>query len=230
MSYIELGTEESDIGGAEGLLKSAASRINDRRGDAVRLGGDDRSFTLADDVSANIPPLAINFVSLDVTGSLVTEGTDADRNCFDDVSGKRLTCLQNIGGTYRWSLAIGKDTLVLPEGWAVATDKSQLGSVPLISGAGRGVFVTEIGFDAEGRALARTAADSGNWQSFPPNADPSADAGLDKSPFWAVYFVPLYKSSGSKNIAVAVGVHPSGYVEMLRYDGAKWLGFGNRNL
>ncbi|MCY7375265.1 MAG: hypothetical protein LH472_04755, partial [Pyrinomonadaceae bacterium] len=139
-----------------------------------------------------------------------------------------VTCLTTaINPT--WRIARRDDALILPDGWRIARRASDLGDIPLIAGGsdGRGVLVSQIGFDGDGRAYAfQRRVTGGTWDALPDGAVVSDTPILSETPFWTVYFV------GSANdravAAVGVAIHPSGLIERFRYDGSRWIGFENR--
>lgn len=225
ISFKNFYSSSKEVGGAERVLESAAGRVVERRNEAVRLNGENRQAL--DSVGSNIPPLSIDFSNLANTASLVTEGDD-NADCLDDVTGTRVTCLI-LGINSLWNMAYRPDAMGLPNGWSVAASSSDFGGIPLIGNgsSGRGVLVTQVGFDANGRALGYQSG--AGWVKNPAGAVAGGSPSLSAAPFWAIYFVGK-RADGSVSAAVAVAVHPSGLVERFRYDGSNWIGFENRSL
>jgi prepilin-type N-terminal cleavage/methylation domain-containing protein len=225
-----LYTGSSEVGGAERLLEEASARIVERRSEAVRLNGDDRRSLL---VNFSAAPLPIDFSNLSSTASLKTEGVDDNRDCYDDYTQAKLTCLTIRGNRAEWDLSFNQDELKLPDGWQVFQPGNKAKILPLIGDGlnGRGVLATAIGFDATGKALAKEAG-SNEWVKVPTGAVQSETPSSDYSPFWAIYFVVSSSGGIRQNneikAAVAVAVHPSGLVERFRYDDGEWIGFQNR--
>lgn len=219
----------ADIGGAEKILDQASARIVERRSDAVRLNGEDRRLALQ---RLAVSPLPIDFSDLSTTGSLRTEGTDADNNCVDDLTNSALTCFSVSNGTANWQLSYNQDAVKLPKGWQVITSAADLGSISLIGNgtSGRGILVTKIGFDEKGKAYA-VETGSSVWKSMPSGANVSNTPSANNAPFWAVYFAVLQSAPGGRQVEaiVAVGIHPSGMVERFRYDNG-WIGLNNRTV
>lgn len=139
-------TGSSEVGGAERVLEEVSARIVERRGDAVRLNGDDRRSRLE---RFTVAPLPISFLNLGSTASLKTEGTDENYDCLDDFTNARLTCLAIQNGVANWDLSFNEDVLQLPARWQVVNSGRMLSSFsPIAEGTGgRGVVATEIGFD-----------------------------------------------------------------------------------
>ncbi len=223
VSFPRLYKSKNEVGGAERVLEQSAVRILERRSEAIRLNSEDRR----DVTEKYIPPLPMDFRNLSSTASLITEG-DGNGDCLDDVTGEPVTCITTTL-TSTWSIARRNDALVLPDGWQVASRASDLGGIPLIGGGtgGRGIPVSQIGFDGEGRAYAfqqRVTGDS--WNGLPDGAAVNQTPQLSDAPFWTVYFVG---SVGDQVVAaVGVAVHPSGLIERFRYDGSRWIGYENR--
>jgi prepilin-type N-terminal cleavage/methylation domain-containing protein len=236
IAVARLNSSSDDVGGAERLLDEAAAKISARKSDAVRLDGEDKRRGLQ---RVATDPLPIDFSSLETTGSLRIDGPDADKDCYDDVTGKSLTCLIEAHGRGVWQPALNPDALVLPSEWHVLTNAGEA-NINLVGGGsrGRGVLATEIGFDGSGRAYARNSG-SGEWVGMPLGAESGAEPSEEGAPFWAVYFVQFKKGSAEKkggvvssdvNAAVAIAIHPSGLIERFRYDGNEWIGYKNRSL
>lgn len=202
-----LSTRE-DAGSGERTLEQVASRIQMRRTEAIRLNG----LRVATSIETETAPLVeINFADLATTASLVIDGTDADDDGLDDASGESLTRLV---GNY-WQYAYRADALAPATEWNI---NEQENSNLIASGSGgRGIPVTRIGFDGDGRAYGYL---DGTWRDFPTGALMDEQ----KPPFWAVYM-----SKGEQgNIAVAVAVYPSGSIEKFRFDGNTWRGWRGR--
>lgn len=224
ISYASLYSDRREVGGAERVLEESAARVVERRSEAIRLNGEDRQLAVAQ----NVPPLPIDFTVLAQTASLTTEG-DADGDCLDDVTGLPVTCLVS-GINSTWQTARRSDALSLPSEWAVAQSSADLGGIPLIGGGsmGRGILVTQVGFDPNGAALAIESNSSG-WVAIPSGAVINDSPAMTDAPFWAIYLVGT-NSANQVTAAVAVAVHPSGLIERFRFDGTNWIGFQNRVL
>lgn len=224
IAFKQLYRRDGDVGGGERILQTASAKIIERRGDALRLRGEDRRLQVSVRPSS-VAPLAINFADLQTTASLVIEGTDDDKDCTEDITGQPLTCLKIVGGAASWLPKYADNRLALPSGWRVAQNAGDLGAIPLIAGGanGRGVLVTAIWFTPTGSAVWLDSFSSYNLPAGTPSSSSAAPSQAN-SPFWAIYFV----SSGSPALAVAVAVHPNGSTENFRWDGAQWIGYQNR--
>jgi prepilin-type N-terminal cleavage/methylation domain-containing protein len=225
IAYTRLYNSSAEIGGAERVLAEAATRVLERRSEAARLNGENRQMAVYD----NVPPLPIDFASLPDTASLITEGDDND-DCADDLTGGAVTCLVENFGVAQWETAFRADQIILPTNWTVAANVSSLGGIPLIAAGsdGRGILVTKVGFNADGRAFGFEPS-LGAWVGMPSGAAVKPTPSLEDAPFWAIYFVGRNPSGGVIAAAV-VAVHPSGLVERFHFDGTAWVGFQNRTL
>lgn len=206
----------SESHGGEQLITELATRLNERQSEAQRLNGNKAVTAFHSSVAA---PIEFDLTNLATTASLVTEGVDENADGIDDVTGDPLTFL-NSGA---WSLVYRGDQMRLPTDWKLAGSAAELGSIPLIAtGAkGRGIPVTRIGFDGDGKALYRNAA--GVWERTPSGTAPGKR--INESAFWAFYFI----RPGSDKTAIAVAVYPaSGICERFRFDGTSWRGFADR--
>lgn len=220
-------TGSNEVGGGERVLDEATARLTERRADAVRLNGDDRRSNLLQFQAA---PLPIDFSDLTTTASLRTDGTDEDKDCVDDFTGKKMTCLQIGGNRGEWILQLNEDALRLPDGWQVYVGGRGSLVPPIGDGRnGRGVPATAIGFDATGKAMAKEVGYD-EWVKMPTGSVASENPSANEVPFWAIYFLVPGSSRGSVKAAVAVAVHPSGLIEKFRYDDkdGAWIGFKNR--
>lgn len=207
-----------DLGGSERLLENVASRLNTRRNEAVRIGGESRWTSAAG--KSTFQPLPINFSALGTTSSLIIDGDD-NNDCLDDYTNEPVTCIN--GGV--WNPAFREDALELPSNWKLAQSQSDLQGVPLIGGGsnGRGRLVCLMGFDATGRILADEGA---GYVASPNGALYNGSPEQSGAAFWAVYFIEKDPGRNSRT-AVAVALHPSGLIEKFRYDGLTWTGVGN---
>lgn len=208
--------------GGEQLITDLATRFHERRAEVQRLNGS--RITTSLDIAAT--PIEFDLLNLSTTASLITEGRDQGGDGEDDDTGEILTHLRPKPGSPdqgEWVFSHRQDAVSLPSDWKLVTNVSDLTTIPLIaSGArGRGIPVTRIGFDGEGRALHKNEA--GVWEKVP--AGTSAGKKANESAFWVFYFV----RPGSTNTAVALGIYPaSGVTERFRYDGTAWRGFADR--
>lgn len=228
IAVTRLYSNQNEVGGGERLLEQAAKKISERRSEAIRLSGEDRHVLTVQ--LANDWILPISFKDIEQSSSLITEGDD-NGDCLDDVTGTPVSCLVPAPGGeygYVWNLACRDDKLEIPDNWKLVRTQSDLGGISLIGGGslGRGIITTAFGFGRAGNANGYGVIFGTREGWIPPPGATSAGT-LATSPFFAVYFVP---KNGSSKTAVAVGVHPSGFIERFRYDGAKWLGYGNREL
>jgi type II secretory pathway pseudopilin PulG len=220
--------------GAEQFMNDAATRLFERRQQAQRLNG----ATAADSFNeAPAPPLEFDFENPATTASLIIEGEDANRDGVDDVTGQRLTTLRVNYGSMpvraSWDAAYRDDAIKIPAGWKLAASETELGAIPLIAAGakGRGILVTRIGFDGDGRALYRN--ESGVWETAPSGA--AGSKRIAETAFWAFYFIRASGDGSSKSgrvnndSAIAIAIYPSsGIVERFRWDGNSWRGFSDR--
>lgn len=198
-----------DAGSGERAVSAVAAKIGQRRDEAVRLNGLTVSTSLE---SQTAPLVTIDFGDLPTTASLFIDGTDANRDGIDDDTLAPLTRLQS----NNWSYAYRPDRLQLPGSWTILQNPpTTVGNIS----DGRGVPVTRVGFDGDGRAYGYV---SGVWQKYPALSSSSSPAaallGEQNTPFWAVYI-------GSRENAVAVAIYPSGQTEKFRFDGSLWRGW-----
>lgn len=190
------------------LGQDVSRRIRERRAAAIQLNQLRSATRLERFVQ---PPITIDFATPETTRSLWLEGTDADDDGNDDVSGRPLTHFvppAAPGGTGTWSYAYQGGAFQIPAGWHLAATAADLDPIPLIP---MGVPTTAVSFTREGR-VANNPATAGT-------TDPN-----QQTPFLAVYL-----TNGSD--AQAVAVHPTGLTEFWRWDSAAgaWRGFGDRN-
>lgn len=190
------------------LGQTAAIRIRERRAAAIQLNQLTAPTLLRNYIQ---PPVTIDFTNLNTTRALRVDGTDANRDGVDDVTGLQLTRFvapSTPGGTGTWSYAYQGEGLTLPSGWRVAASSADLQPIPLIP---LGTLVTSISFTSSG-AVSNQPSTAG---SLNPNVE---------SPFPAVYF-----TNGTD--AWAVAVHVTG-PEVWQWDRAsnQWKGFGNRTV
>ena len=148
------------------------------------------------------PPVRIDFSNLQTTAALVVEG-----------EGQRTTFQQPVtsGDEGTWHFVYYGSELRIPTGWRIAASPSQLSPLPLIP---LGVPSTSFSFTADGRL------DVASLPSSPSNINPNTESS----------FPTIYLTNGSAGRAVAV--HPSGLVELWRYDetNRRWNGFLNRTV
>ncbi len=192
-------------GGAERVVRELRQRLEERRAAAIRLQPLVASTSLE---GYTLPFVDIDFTNAATTAPLVVESTTVSNAA--------------------WNFVYTADPLVLPQGWQVGQQPSDLGSsIPLLgSGSnGRGIVVTHVGFDGSGFPQAQV---SGVWQPAPtgaPGTTSSSTPDPNTTPFWAVYAV-----SGDRQAAVAVAIHPGGVFEEWRWTGTAWQGFQQRTL
>jgi type II secretory pathway pseudopilin PulG len=190
------------------LGQDVSRRIRERRAAAIQLNQQRAASQLEQFVQ---PPITINFADAETTRPLWLEGTDANDDGNDDISGRPFTRFippAAPGATGTWAYAYQGSALELPAGWRLAATATDLAPIPPIS---LGVPATTVSFTREG-----TVANN------PPAAgttDPN-----QQTPFLAIYL-----TDGSD--AQAVAVHPTGLTEFWRWDAAAgaWRGFGDRN-
>ncbi len=156
--------------------------------------------------------MSIDFATPETTRSLRLEGTDADDNGTDDLTGLALTRFvppAAAGGTGTWSYAYEGSPLTLPTGWRLATTETELSPIPLIP---LGTPVTMIAFGPTGLVTTLPASAG--------TTDPAREL-----PFPAFYFT-------DGNEAVAVAVHRTGLTEFWRWDASteSWRGHGDRTV
>ena len=191
------------------LGQDVARRIRERRAAAIQLNTQTTATQLQQFVQ---PPVTIDFADPDTTRSLRLDGSDANGDGYDDVSGLPLTHFNPpaaAGATGTWSYAYEGSPLELPSRWRIAATAEELGTIPAIP---LGTPTTAISFTHEGTVT-----------SLPPAAgttDPAREA-----PFPAVYL-----TDGTN--AYALAVHPSGLVEFWRWDAEAnaWKGHGDRTV
>lgn len=206
-----------DAGAGERVVSSVASKIQQRRDEAVRLNGLNAATSLEFQTA---PLVTIDFARSETTRSLIIDGTDADGDGRDDATNTSLTRLQNND----WIYSYRSDALQLPRNWTVTDPAGRSSSVVGSIGNGsdgRGVPVTRVGFDGRGRAYGFV---SGAWQKYPTSSSASSSSatGAQNTPFWAVYI------GGDAQSAVAVAIYPSGQTEKFRFDGSLWRGWRGR--
>jgi type II secretory pathway pseudopilin PulG len=190
------------------LGQDVTRRIRERRAAAIQLN-QQRSASLLEQFVQ--PPVTIDFAAPETTRSLWLEGTDADDDGNDDISGRPLTRFVPAGApgaTGTWVYAYQGSALHLPAGWRLVATAADLAPIPLIP---LGVPATAVSFTREG-TVANNPATAGTTDTN------------QQTPFLAIYL-----TDGSD--AQAVAVHATGLTELWRWDSAAgvWRGFGDRN-
>lgn len=190
------------------LGQDVTRRIRERRAAAIQLNQQRAASQLEQFVQ---PPVTIDFAAPETTRSLWLEGTDADDDGNDDISGHPLTRFipaGTPGASGTWVYAYQGSALQLPAGWRLAATAADLAPIPLIA---LGTPATTVSFTREG-TVANNPATAGT-------TDPN-----QQTPFLAIYL-----TNGSD--AQAVAVHATGLTEFWRWDSAAgaWRGFGDRN-
>lgn len=226
LAYSYLLGRKDVAGGGERAVREVARRLLERRASAIRL----RSLRAATSLETfTTPPVEIDLLSADGTRALVTDGVDENHDGKDDNTGGAITYAVppagSASGEGSWQYAYTGDPLTLPTGWRIASSAADLGSIPLIGGGtqGQGLLVTKLGFDERG--LAFVLDSTGKWSGVPAGAVASSSNPSATAPFWAVYLV-----NSERSAALAVAVSPTGTLELWRWDGAQWVGFGNRTM
>jgi prepilin-type N-terminal cleavage/methylation domain-containing protein len=212
---------DMDSGDGERAIEAIAQKLAMRRDEAIRLNGLSAATSLENETA---PLVVIDFDDLQTTASLAINGDDADGDHHDDVTGEMLTYLK--GGD--WKFSYRNDALKLPDTWKIVRD-GEMNVKPIrIKDQERGVAVTKIAFDADGRVYGYY---NGAWQRFPTVAasdEQSGDQGA--SPFWAVYLQHTDSKYTDGTLCVAVAIYPSGQIEKFRFDGSTWRGWRGRTV
>jgi type II secretory pathway pseudopilin PulG len=190
------------------LGQDVTRRIRERRAAAIQLNQQRSASQLEQFVQ---PPVTIDFAASETTRSLWLEGTDADDDGHDDISGRPFTRFippGAPGATGTWFYAYQGSALQLPTGWRLVATAADLDPIPLIP---LGTPATTVGFTREG-TVANNPATAGT-------TDPN-----QQTPFLAIYI-----TNGTD--AQAVAVHATGLTEFWRWDptAGAWRGFGDRN-
>lgn len=219
LNYLHL--RKTNAGLLEQSLRAVEQRVSERRTAAIRL----QSLGQATSLEAfRQPPVEINFTNQDSTRPLVTDGRDIDGDGFDDNTGVGITSPQapastqpDAEGTWRYTYA--GLPLALPAGWSIARDTTELRGVPLIGAPGVGEIVTRVAFAPNGTARVLNGT---QWISIPATASASTS-----QPCWAIYLIP---NLTTPDVAGAVAIHPTGAIELWRWDSAAgWRGFQSRS-
>lgn len=218
LSYLH--ARKANAGLLEQSLRAVEQTVAERRTAAIRLQSLSEATSLE---TFRQPPVEIDFNNPDSTRALVTDGRDLNDDGIDDNTGAALTIAQaptstqpNAEGSWRYAYA--GLPLVLPAGWSIARNSEELRGVPLIGAAGVGEIVTRIAFAPNGTARAFNGT---QWISIPATASASTN-----QPCWAIYLIP---NSTTPDVAGAVAIHPTGALELWRWDSSGWRGFQNRS-